>query len=113
MTKKTLTCDQPGCKQTFTDPRALGTHKRQAHGIQGPTSTPEGKRRESRERHWRMKGYTGAKLEAMRAKYAAKEAAAPMEEPVRKQKKQTGAAEPMALTYCPYCDHRFYSTKGQ
>lgn len=91
--------------------RVIGYHKSRYHGVKGQFSTPESRRIASRERYWRIKGYSPEKIAALRSKYASKESAAPMGEPVRKQRKQDEPADPMALTYCPYCSRRFYSIK--
>lgn len=110
------------CKRTFEHDKELvtkqmlGFHKRKEHGIHGVTASNESRRIAARERHWRIKGYSPAKIEAMRAKHAAKESPThPADEPVRKPKKATDAV-PLALTECPLCRARFYYTveqKGQ
>ena len=104
------------CKRVFEHEKELvvkqmlGYHKKVAHGIDGVSKDIQAKRVAAREAYWKKQGYSPERLASARAKYAAKQSAAPtVEGPVRKAKKSTDAV-PLALTECPRCKARLYYT---
>lgn len=118
MKKYKATCDKCKIKMEADTEgelrRKVGYHNYVYHQIPGVTSTAEKRRIQAREWYWKKQGHSPEKIAALRARYEARHSPAQTaDEPVKTQKPKVGAAEPMALTYCPYCDRRFYSTKGQ
>lgn len=124
------TCDI--CKREFTARnerilgQVIGFHKRKAHQIAGVFSTPEGKRRAARQRHWKLQGLSEAEIADKEKAFAEKDAAraaaaaatattappgtAPLA-PIRRKKKGQSDAEPLGLKECACCETEFFVKK--
>lgn len=133
--KAKVTGQCPECKRQFEArtpiilKQMIGFHLRHAHGRPGVFSTPEGKRRAARHRHWRLNGLTDAQIAEKEKLFQQKHQEQPAAKPVpqyvldrrerqrrwneKRKQKPDEPAEVKLFFICPSCHCRIYVGKDE
>lgn len=116
-------CDQPGCKSDITPAtsqaqfnRNLGWHRRHAHGIQGESNTPEGRRRAALDRYYQKHPEAAKSRDKKMALLSPPSAPTTViEAPVVKYQRRNkmelanGSGDAKLRFICPECQCRVYT----